>query len=163
MEGNNFISKEEHLNSSKDQTNEVKLEIHSESFENVIDFINTNKKIVVSEADFRADEGLTVRDPKEYKGKGWFIEHGGPRSIADTSPWFFTFRFFDEDGNICDVDTSIDEISEKIPSLKEKKDYLLDVFKERLQDSGIKFSYKAEGGMMAPYQVDSYVYERKQK
>lgn len=162
MEGNNIISSKEHLTPSKDPTNEAKLEMHSESFENVIDFVNSNKKIVVSEADFRADEGLTVRDPKEYTGKGWFIQHGGPRSIADTSPWLFTFRFFDKDGNICDVDTSIQEIGEKILSLKDKKDYLLDVFKEQLQDSGIEFSYEAKGGIMTPSQVDNYVHERKQ-
>jgi len=164
MEEINILhSSKEDLIPLHNQTDEKKLEIHSESFENVIDFVNSNKKIVVSESDFRADEGLVVRDSKEYAGKGWFIQHGGPRSIADTSPWLFTFRFFDKDGNLCDVDTSIGEIGEKISSLKDKKDYLLDVFKEQLQDSGIEFSFEAKGGIMAPYQVDNYVYERKQK
>ncbi len=135
LEGGATYDEQGHLMPTEDQINHAKLEMHGEVFDNAIDFVKLNKKIVVPETDFWLD--LKDIDKKEFIGKGWFF--------LDDNNNDFTFRYFDKDGNICDVDSSKQKIAQKISSISSKEGLsgIFSNFKKELGDYGMSFSFNS--------------------
>ena len=135
LEGGATYDEQGHLMPTEDQINHAKLEMHGEVFDNAIDFVKLNKKIVVPETDFWLD--LKDIDKKEFIGKGWFF--------LDDNNNDFTFRYFDKDGNIWDVDSSKQKIAQKISSISSKEGLsgIFSNFKKELGDYGMSFSFNS--------------------
>lgn len=145
LKGGATYDNEGHLIPTEDQINQARLEMHGESFDSAVEFVKFNKKIVFPEMDSKElCRIFGIKDLKEYTKKGWFIVGGNHEDfIMKDNDEDFTFRFVDKDGNICDVDSSKQEIAQKISSISTKNGFseAFSEFHKQLIDSGVDFSW----------------------